>query len=152
MQKVLEQEWDRFKKEHEESMRQEGIFDMDNLIEESIQEAHDQEESEFHLLQEQAELESALQLYEESATQHGHACVNCQKAALQPSIVKNIQIVHCPRCGFYATEKCLQEIDKAASIHALNCQGQMEYALEPGTDNTMIAVCNICDLWNIFYM
>jgi hypothetical protein len=148
MQKILEKEWDRFKKENEESMRREGVYDVDNLIEESIQEEDPQ--NEFHLLQEQAELESALALYEESQR---HMCINCHKAALSPSTLKNTPIALCPTCGFYATENCLADIDKAASVHAVNCQdGLMEYSLEPGTDNTVIAVCNVCDLWNIFYM
>jgi hypothetical protein len=149
MQRILENEWNQFKKDNEQSMRQEGIFNVDELIEESIQEYED-EYIELHLQQEQEELENAIARYEASLS--SAMCVNCHKTALQPSTRNSQSIALCPNCGFYATENCLAEIDNAAAAHGTTCNGLMQYALEPGTDNSVLGICNICDLWSMFYM
>jgi DNA-directed RNA polymerase subunit RPC12/RpoP len=149
MHKILETEWDQFKKENEKAMRQEGINDIDSLIEESLQAPYE-EQYEYYLRQEQEELESAMYFYEES--KNAIICVNCQKATLVPSQMKGTSIATCPNCGFYSTESCLTDIVRMATEHGADCQGSISFSLEPGTDNTIIAVCNICDLWNMFYM
>jgi Zn-finger nucleic acid-binding protein len=146
---VLEKEWDRFKKENEIAMRQEGIIDIDGLIDESLQEEYE-EENEYYLRQEKEELENAMYFYEESI--NAAICVNCQKAAVVSSQMRDTSIATCPSCGFYTTESCLADIVHMATEHGAYCQGSASYSLEPGTDNTIIAVCNICDLWNMFYM
>ncbi|CAO3613356.1 unnamed protein product [Mucor hiemalis] len=138
MQKVLESEWDRFKKQHEQAMNDEDL---------SVED-YEEEESEIHLPLEREVLENEIALYEELL----ELCVNCHKVPLQPSALKNTPIALCPSCGFYATEKCLENIKRAASEHNSNCSGNMEYALEPGTDNTLLAACNVCDLWTMFTM
>lgn len=147
MQTVLENEWDRFKKQHEQAMNEEGITDVDDLVDQSIQDYED-EENEIHLQLEREVLENEIALYEESLV----LCVNCHKSPLQPSTLKNTPIASCPSCGFYATEKCLEDIRRAAVEHNQTCPGNMEYALEPGTDDTLLAACNVCDLWTMFVM
>ncbi|KAI9486643.1 MAG: hypothetical protein EXX96DRAFT_549883 [Benjaminiella poitrasii] len=151
MHKILEEEWLRFKQENEQAMREEGIVDFDNLIDESIQE-YEKEENEAYFQQEQEELESILASYEVS--KNLVICVNCQKASLTPDGRKRgvDPIASCPNCGFYTTESCLHDIIAATSAHAANCKGIISYSLEPGTDDTIISICNICDLWNMFYL
>lgn len=143
MQGIVEKEWAEFKRVNEQLMREEGITNIDDLIEDSIQEAN--QENDVHLIQEQQELEYAIASYEQSKL-----CVNCKKAMLSCS--NNSPIASCSQCGFYATEQCLSQIDIASFSHGSFCQGSIEYSLEPGTDNTLLAVCNICDLWDMFYM
>ncbi|KAI7898796.1 uncharacterized protein BX663DRAFT_555517 [Cokeromyces recurvatus] len=147
--KILKDEWIRFKQENEQSMREEGIVDIDSLIEESIREY---EENEAYFQQEQEELENTLASYE--ASRNTTICVNCQKSSLVPDArtIGQNPIASCPNCGFYVTESCLYDILTATSVHSSNCTGMISYSLEAGTDNTIIGVCNICDLWNLFYM
>ncbi|OAD08271.1 hypothetical protein MUCCIDRAFT_154870 [Mucor lusitanicus CBS 277.49] len=143
MAKVLEQEWAEFKRVNEEAMRNEGIDDVDSLIEQSMLD----DEAEMYLQQESQGLDQALEeLYQTVA------CVNCQKAALVPSQVNGVPVLACPPCGFYATESCLSTILNASRHHSGYCQGLISYSLEPGTDDTIIAACNICDLWDMFNM
>lgn len=149
MQNVLKNEWECFKKENENAMRQEGIIDMDGLIKQSLHEQFE-EDDEYYLRQEQEELENAMYFYEESI--NSTICVNCQKAALVPSQIKDRSIATCPNCSFYTTETCLADIVRTATEHGTYCQGSVSYSLEPGTDNTIVAICNICDLWNMFYL
>ncbi|KAK4510869.1 uncharacterized protein ATC70_005304 [Mucor velutinosus] len=143
MTKVLQQEWIQFKMDNEEAMRKEGIDDMDSLIEQSMLD----DEAEMYLRQEEEGLDQALEeLYQTVA------CVNCQKAALTSSQIKGVPVLACPQCGFYATETCLSTILNASHGHATYCHGLISYSLEPGTDDTIIAACNICDLWDMFNM
>ncbi|GAN01173.1 hypothetical protein MAM1_0005c00604 [Mucor ambiguus] len=141
MTKVLEQEWSQFKKENEEAMRKEGIDDVDSLIEQSMLD----DEAEVYMQQEKEGLDLALEeLYQ------AVACVNCQKAALTSCQIKNVPVLACPQCGFYATEMCLNTILNASQHHSTYCHGLISYSLEPGTDDTIISACNICDLWDMF--
>lgn len=143
MPKILEQEWNQFKKNNEEAMRREGIDDINSLIEESMF----NDEAEMYIRQEEEGLEQALEeLYQTVA------CVNCQKAALVASQIKGVPVLACPQCGFYATEKCLHTVLDASQHHSTYCHGLIAYSLEPGTDDTIIAACNTCDLWDLFNM
>ncbi|CAO0792450.1 unnamed protein product [Mucor circinelloides] len=143
MPKILEQEWSQFKKDNEEAMRKEGIDDIDNLIEESILD----DEAEIYLREEEQELGQAMEELYQTVV-----CVNCQKAALISSQIKGVPVLSCPQCGFYATEMCTGAILNASQNHSAYCQGLISYALEPGTDDTIVATCNICDLWDMFNM
>lgn len=143
MPKILEQEWTQFKKNNEEAMRKEGIDDVNSLIEESMF----NDEAEMYIRQEEEGLDQALEeLYQTVA------CVGCQKAALVASQTKGVSVLACPQCGFYATEMCLQTILNGSQHHSTYCHGLMSYSLEPGTDDTIIAACNTCDLWDLFNM
>lgn len=139
MQSIVEKEWTEFLRMNEQLMRQEGITDINDLIQDSLQD----DETEVHLIQEQQELEEAIASYEQSKL-----CVNCKKSML----TYTNQLASCQGCGFYATETCLAQIETASYSHTLSCHGSIEYTLEQGTDNSLIAVCNVCDLWDMFYM
>lgn len=143
MPKILEQEWSQFKKDNEEAMRKEGIDDIDNLIEESMLD----DEAEIYLREEEQELGQAMEELYQTVV-----CVNCQKAALISSQIKGVPVLSCPQCGFYATEMCTGAILNASQNHSAYCHGLISYALEPGTDDTIVATCNICDLWDMFNM
>ena len=143
----METEWDRFKIENEQCMKEEGIYDIDNLIEQSIHEYEEEEQLLLYQL-EQEELEQSIALYEESL----RLCINCRKVPLEPFMIQETPVAKCHQCGFYATEKCLTQVKEQAAIHDQSCQGQIGYALEPGTDNTLMAACDVCDLWDLFYM
>ncbi|KAI8644667.1 hypothetical protein BD408DRAFT_413077 [Parasitella parasitica] len=138
--KILEQEWDIFKKENEDAMRNEGIDDIDNLIEESMWD----EEADMYFREEEENLSQAMDDYQ------AIVCVNCQKAALISTQMQGLQVLSCPNCGFYATEMCLNTILQAIKNHSMQCYGLISYILEPGTDDSIIAACNICDLWDLF--
>ncbi|CEP18348.1 hypothetical protein [Parasitella parasitica] len=140
MHKILEQEWDLFKKENEDAMRNEGIDDVNNLIEESMWD----EEAELYLKEEEENFGQAMDEY------RAIVCVNCKKAALVPTKVKGIEVSSCPNCGFYATEMCLTTILQASNNHSMQCYGLISYIMEPGTDGSIIAVCNVCDQWDLF--
>lgn len=140
MQYTLSQQWDNFKKENEQEMMREGIVDMDELIEESLM-----EEYEKYQKQEQEELEDTIASYERASL----ICVHCHKDTL---IYTSQNMLSCPTCGFYATEICLQSILNAINQHSNQCQGRIEFSLEPGATSTILANCDICDLWDMFYM
>ncbi|KAI8352164.1 hypothetical protein EDC96DRAFT_610168 [Choanephora cucurbitarum] len=142
MNQILASEKQKIKQEHEEMMRREGILDVDQLIEESL------EQDQLELPEEELEnLDDALASYE--ASQHAAICISCRHAAFVP-IEPNL--IGCPNCGFRITESCLSQLIQADMIHTETCRGCIEYSLEPGTDNTINANCYVCDLWNMFYM
>ena len=144
MHKILEQEWDIFKRENETAMRNEGIDDIDNLIEESILKID--EEAEMYSKEMEEGLGQALDEYQ------AIICVNCQKAKVTSSELKGVKVLSCPNCGFYATEMCLNTILESSKMHSIYCHGLISYSLEPGTDDSIISACNTCDLWDIFNM
>lgn len=123
-------EIDAFNKANEETLRMQGTFDVDQLIEESIMQEYELEE---YLQQEQVEY-----------------CVNCQNEVLT---YQQADMLLCSNCGFYTTKDCFEKtILPLLHRHALDCQGKIGFCLEPGTDNTLFANCDICDLWDILYM
>ncbi|KAI7882306.1 uncharacterized protein EV154DRAFT_523007 [Mucor mucedo] len=140
MQHMIQNEWAEFVRLNEQTMREEGIMDINDLISESI---HNDDETQVHLLLEEQELEEAIACYEQS-----RQCVSCKKSVL----TFTSQLASCPTCGFYATESCLAQIDAASFSHAQQCQGPIEVSLEPGTDNTLLVACDSCGLWDMFYM
>lgn len=149
MRVIVENEWEKFKSENENAMKEEGIIDADDLIEQSLQD-YQQEANEFHLEQEQKDLENAIAQYQESLD--NKICFQCQRAYLGLSTLNNEPVLSCPNCGFYVTERCFVEVEKSAHAHGSTCPGSMEYALESGADNTLLAICNVCDLWTMFPM
>ena len=144
MHKILEQELDIFKRENEIAMRNEGIDDIDNLIEESILKVD--EEAEMYSKEMEEGLGQALDEYQ------AIICVNCQKAKIISSEIKGVQVLACPNCGFYATEMCLNTILGSSKMHSMHCHGMISYSLEPCTDDSIISACNTCDLWDMFNM
>lgn len=150
MQKVLAEDWERFVRENQEAMRQEGLLDIDNLIQDSYELADDLDERAAEELQEQEELVNEIESYE--ASKQSIICVNCCKTNLVPSSKHNTSIALCHNCGFYATENCLYQILQAVNDHSNNCTGTIGFSLEPGTDNTIVGNCETCDLWDMFYM
>lgn len=146
---ILEKEWTQFKAANEKAMEGEGITDMDDLIDQSIRD-YQEEEGNFYLQQEQVELDNAIEQYQDSLDKK--ICAHCQRAYLSPSTLNDVPVLSCPNCGFYATERCLVEVEKSAHTHTSTCHGSMEYALEPGTDDTLLAICSVCDLWTMFSM
>ncbi|KAG1465286.1 hypothetical protein G6F56_004919 [Rhizopus delemar] len=140
MQYTLPQEWADFKKRNEEAMLREGVTDMDDLIEESLREEYDE-----YLRQEQEELEYTVKHSEQACL----ICVHCLKGSL---IYQNSSMLSCSRCGFYATESCLQTALNVVNQHSAQCQGRIEFSLELGTNNTLVANCDLCGLWDMFYI
>lgn len=122
-------------------MREEGILDINDLISDSIHTTDD--ETQLFLLQEAQALEEAIASYEQSKQ-----CVSCKKDFLTFTST----LASCSSCGFYATLPCLAQIEAAFYSHVQQCQGSIEVSLEPGTDNTILASCDLCNLWDMFYM
>ncbi|KAI9267384.1 hypothetical protein BY458DRAFT_476097 [Sporodiniella umbellata] len=137
---TLTQEWVDFKKRNEDAMLKEGVVDMDELIEESLREEYEE-----YLRQEDEELESILSQNEQISP----ICINCLKQHL---VMTSPNLYSCLGCGFYTSETCLQNILGVLSQHGALCQGRVEFCVEPNTNNTLIANCDVCDLWDMFYM
>jgi hypothetical protein len=156
MQNALAEEWERFLRENEEAMRQEGLLDVDidNLIQENLdfEQLQNFNDNTLEQLQahEQEKLNSEIEFYETS--KDTVICVNCCKTDLVPSSKHNVPIALCPNCGFYATEKCLHGILNVVNIHSNTCADKLDLSLEPGTDNTIIVNCDSCGLFDMYYM
>lgn len=141
MKRALQEDWEQFVRENQESIRQEGLLDIESLIQDS-----------YELTQDIQDDMPDLEEIEYETSDDTIICVNCRKAYLSPSTNGNTHFACCQNCGFYATPNCLNQIITAVTQHSTVCNGSIGFSLEPGTDNTIIANCETCDLWDIFYM
>ncbi|KAI8973474.1 hypothetical protein BDF20DRAFT_882531 [Mycotypha africana] len=141
-----------FLERNQDALKREGFSDINMLIEDSLYELNEAQveklEADQYQMEEQAEIENAIKSYEEARNQV--ICVNCRRAILIPAIVNHKSVNSCPACGFYTTESCLHQILQAANAHADHCTGSIGYGLEAGSDDTILAACNQCDLWDLF--
>ncbi|KAI8983099.1 hypothetical protein BDB01DRAFT_792444 [Pilobolus umbonatus] len=143
---VLKEVWEQFILENEAAMKREGVCDIDEMIEsDEIDIA-----LEAFLLEEETIILNTLSSYEESL--QIIVCINCQKDRLNPSLYNGVPVIACNQCGFYTTEKGYLTIIEGKNGHDINCTGYIQYSLEPGTDHSIMSVCDECDDWSIYSM
>ncbi|KAI8146904.1 hypothetical protein BJV82DRAFT_665004 [Fennellomyces sp. T-0311] len=133
-QRVIQDEWEMFKKIHEQALQDEGIVDPDALFEDlsNIQEPPEDLDAESEYIH----LHSAPIL----------ACVHCLGASLQPDGFGKLV---CPKCTFRATEQTFVTIQNALARHGQQCPGRIGFAPEPGSD-AILGLCDTCDEMEVF--
>ncbi|CDS07883.1 hypothetical protein LRAMOSA01832 [Lichtheimia ramosa] len=123
------EEWENFKRIHEEAFKAEGIVDPDKLLEEEQLDDTDE-----YLDEEAAYLRSLV------------FCFQCSNAPLELDISGKLR---CPCCGFFATEKTVHSIQITVEQHEQVCPGRIGYSPEPGSD-AIYGLCDTCDLMEVF--
>ncbi|KAI9490362.1 hypothetical protein BDB00DRAFT_875413 [Zychaea mexicana] len=155
---TVQDEWENFKRMHEEALKEEGILDPDLFFEEMDEMHRQQHPTSTPSIPPSTTTPIEQHIYEDYDPEadyiHLHStpiliCVNCQDASLQQE--DGTDKLACPKCRFSASEKTFRAIQNAVIQHSQQCPGRIVYAPEPGSDGTSIlGVCNTCDTMDVF--
>ncbi|KAI8391568.1 uncharacterized protein BYT42DRAFT_610780 [Radiomyces spectabilis] len=158
MQHIILQEWETFKRTNEEALQREGVGLDTNLdafeanLYQELQDEYDPTYDEM-MQEEEAQLARAFEDYQQtSGLQYPNSCVclKCRQSLLQPTVSNGQNCFYCNQCGFHVLQETLTSIQRTMKEHDLQCNGAFNCMVEPGTNDSIIGVCDICDLWAVF--
>ncbi|KAI7862801.1 hypothetical protein BDF14DRAFT_1468303 [Spinellus fusiger] len=165
VQLTFKDEWEAFVRNNEEAMRSEGIDDSIALeIEKEIMTDYAMMKENSDCIDynedEEAELSYTIQCYEEEQSRqqalfmsidtNGMECMECKNTTLFTSVDSNgVKVMICSSCGFSLNEKTTNAIQKTLHEHTYICSGSIGYMLDPESKDSLLGICNTCDLWTM---
>ncbi|KAI7865806.1 hypothetical protein BDF14DRAFT_1821771 [Spinellus fusiger] len=129
LQWIAAQEWEEFKKSHQDALQKVGLrdyIDMEERVETPISKHQDRP-------------------WKKLSSQDTVACMHCHCSALYPLDSSSVATLECPSCGFRATLRMIQTIQD----HTILCDGSIVYTYQSDS-SSVLGSCSLCGSCVVF--